>query len=162
MEKYENQNINTLNIPKQTQSEPEDLTKVKITYKISIQNKDEAINQLSKEFNELVKEIIETNNKSFLEGNVNIVEYLINKHQIADGEDFKDYNKMTSLCLKVKENFGMLNEIGMYLPNLIELNLSGSNLACVEEIGFSFVNLKVLNISNCNLSDLSGINFYNK
>lgn len=157
MEKYEDQNVNTINIPKQTQHEqPDDLTKGKITYKISIQNKDEAINQLAKEFNELVKEIIETNNKSFLEGNVNIVEYLINKHQLADGEEYKDYLNMTSICLKVRENFGMLNEIGLYLPNLIDLNLSGSSLTSVEEIGFSFVNLKVLNISNCNLSDISG------
>jgi hypothetical protein len=161
MEKYEDQNVNTINIPKQSTKKEtsEDTNKQSnlVTYKLSIQKKEECTSVLSKEFNELIKEIIDTNNKTFLEGNVNIVEYLISKHLMTEGEEYDNLIDISRISLKVKENFGMLNEFGQYLPNIKELNLCGSMLGSVEEIGTSFVNLKVLNISNCSVNELNGI-----
>ena len=35
----------------------------------------------------------------------------------------------------------MLNDIGYYIPNLIELNLEGSEISSISDIGISFQNL---------------------
>jgi hypothetical protein len=164
MDRFEDQNVNTINIPRKNIDEKEksiepnsiDLTRsVPVVYKLSLQKTEDS--RLPREFDELVKEIIETNNKEFLHGKQNLIEYLISKHAISDSDDLKN---LTSISLKVKENFGMLNEFGQYLPNLEELILSGSVLKSVEEIGTSFMNLKILNISNCSVYDLTGTNIF--
>ena len=160
MDQYEDQNVNTINIPRKNVDEKERVKEPfysenakasAFTYKLSIQKTEDPT--LPREFDSLIKEIVETNNESFLQGNQNIIEYLISKHAITESEDLK---KNSSISLKVKENFGMLNEFGQYLPNLEELNLNGSVLKSVEEIGTSFINLKILNITNCSVYDLSG------
>ena len=162
MDLFEDQNVNTINIPRKhidgidKIAEPNtmDLMKsVPVIYKLSLQKTEDS--RLPREFDELVKEIVETNNKEFLQGKQNLIEYLISKHAISDSDDLKN---LRCNSLKVKENFGMLNEFGQYLPNLEELVLSGSILKSVEEIGTSFLNLKVLNISNCSVYDLTGTN----
>ena len=67
-----------------------------------------------------------------------------------------------TLKLKINKNFGMLNDIGYYIPNLIELNLEGSEILSILDIGISFQNLIKLNVSNCKLIDLSGIICFKK
>jgi hypothetical protein len=162
MDQFEDQNVNTINIPRKHIDEIDkmaslntiDLTKsVPVVYKLSLLKKEDS--RLPREFDELVKEIVETNNNEFLHGKQNLIEFLISKHSFSDSEDFKN---LRSICLKVKENFGMLNEFGQYLPNLEELILSGSILKSVEEIGTSFLNLKILNVSNCSVYELTGTN----
>lgn len=184
---FEDQNINTINIPQiatnnsqknineyiesyQKNKEPElynldaynsqplnDSTK-QIFYKLSMRKSDmDKEDLLSKEFDELIRQIIESKNGKFLDGEVNLIEFLILKYSKTSNTQTEDVKNIESLSLQVKEDFGMLNEFGKYLPKLIELNLSGSGIKSILDIGSTFKNLITLNISNCNVSDLSGI-----
>ena len=160
---YEDQNVNTINIPKikcqkdgVSNKSNLDLNNSQIInqifYKLSIKNEEKNI-FLSQEFDEIVRQIIQKDDEAFLQGGANIIEYLILKYSGSDSDDVKD---ISTLSLRVKKDFGMLNEFGKYLTNIKELTLTGSGIHYVTDIGSSFVNLISLNISNCNLTDLTG------
>ena len=74
-----------------------------------------------------------------------------------DSKVISIHPSLTSLSLKIDKNFNMMNDIGYRLPNLIELNLQGSEIESIMDIGTSFNKLEKLNVSGCGLTDLSGI-----
>ena len=98
-----------------------------------------------------------------LEGKINIIDKVIQKHvPVSNDSKIITINPgLTSLSLIIDKNFNMMNDIGYRLPNLIELNLQGSNIESIMDIGTSFNKLEKLNVSNCGLSDLNGIICFN-
>ena len=126
-------------------------------YSISEYNK--IVNSINNNFNS--KEINKKNkhDKEILEGNINIIDKIIQKYIPVsnDNKIIKIHPGLTHLSLKIDKNFNMLNDIGYRLPNLLELNLSNSDLESIMDIGTTFKKLEKLNVSNCGLSDLNGI-----
>ena len=119
------------------------------------------------EYNKIVSSInknkspINTNKyeEEILEGKINIIDKVIQKYMPVsnDSKVISIHLGLTSLSLKIDKNFNMMNDIGYRLPNLIELNLQGSEIESIMDIGTSFNKLEKLNVSNCGLTDLSGI-----
>ena len=126
-------------------------------YSISEYNK--IVNSINNNFNS--KEINKKNkhDKEILEGNINIIDKIIQKYIPVsnDNKIIKIHPGLTHLSLKIDKNFNMLNDIGYRLPNLLELNLSNSDLESIMDIGTTFKKLEKLNVSNCGLSYLNGI-----
>ena len=126
-------------------------------YSISEYNK--IVNSINNNLNN--NEINKKNkyNEEILEGKINIIDKIIQKYLPVsnDNKIIKIHPGMTHLSLKIDKNFNMLNDIGYRLPNLIELNLSNSDLESIMDIGTTFKKLEKLNVSNCGLSDLNGI-----
>ena len=123
------------------------------------------------EYNKIVSSI-NTNNKisdknnyeeDILKGKINIIDKIIQKYMPTsnDNKVIQIHQGLTSLSLKIDKNFNMLNDIGYRLPNLISLDLSGSEIESIMDIGTSFNKLEKLNVSNCGLSDLNGIICFN-
>ena len=100
-----------------------------------------------------MKQIVDSNNENFLNGDINIIEYIISKHTGIPLDEIKSLEK---LSLKINKDFDILNQFGQYLPNLIELRLNYSGINSIEDIGSSFKNLKMLQITNCNMKELTG------
>lgn len=111
--------------------------------------------QIIKNFSSLVKQIIDTENEKFLNGEINLIEYIISKYTNVNISNLNDLEK---LSLKINAEFGLLNQFGQKLPNLKELRLNGSNITSISSIGSEFKNLRILQINNCNIKDLSGNN----
>ena len=119
------------------------------------------------EYNKIVSSInknetstkINKHEEEILEGKINIIDKVIQKHVPSsnDSKVISIHPGLTSLSLKIDKNFNMMNDIGYRLPNLIELNLQGSEIESIMEIGTSFNKLEKLNVSGCGLTDLSGI-----
>jgi hypothetical protein len=126
-------------------------------YSISEYNK--IVNSINNNLN--IKEMNKKNkhDEEILEGNINIIDKIIQKYIPAsnDNKIIKIHPGLTHLSLKIDKNFNMLNDIGYRLPNLLELNLSNSDLESIMDIGTTFKKLEKLNVSNCGLSDLNGI-----
>lgn len=111
-------------------------------------------NQLNKNFTYLMKQIIETNNENFLNGDINVIEYMIGKYTGLEIEEVRNLEKFS---IKINSDFGLLNQFGQYLPKLKELKLNYSTIPSITDIGTTFSKLKILHINNCGLKDLSGI-----
>ena len=119
------------------------------------------------EYNKIVSSInknkspINTNKfeNEILEGKINIIDKVIQKYMPAsnDSKVISIHPGLTSLRLKIDRNFNMMNDIGFRLPNLIDLDLQGSEIESIMDIGTSFNKLEKLNVSGCGLTDLSGI-----
>ena len=125
------------------------------------------------EYNKIVSSINNNNNNKInnndknknkydddiLEGKINIIDKIIQKYMPSsnDNKVIQIHPGLTSLSLKIDKEFNMLNDIGYRLPNLLELNLSESELESIMDIGTSFNKLEKLNVSSCGLSDLDGI-----
>lgn len=134
---------------------------------ISIRELNQQSNDMSlRSFNSFFKQIIESNNEHFLNGEINIIDYLISKYSnisVTQGE----VQNLDKLSIKIQSDLGMLNQFGTHLPKLVKLSLNGSVIPSIGDIGSNFVNLRVLNISNCFLEDLNGkynlyyLNLYN-
>jgi Leucine-rich repeat (LRR) protein len=131
------------------------------------EEKNKMKNYSASEYKNIVSSI--NNNKSpinknkteeeILEGKINIIDKVIQKHMPVsnDSKVISIHPGLTSISLKIDKNFNMMNDIGYRLPNLIELNLQGSNIESIMDIGTSFNKLEKLNVSGCGLTDLSGI-----
>ena len=136
------------------QKEEEDEIK---NYSASEYNK--IVNSINNNFNS--KEINKKNkhDKQILEGKINIIDKIIQKYVPVsnDNKIIKIHPGLAYLSLKIDKNFNMLNDIGYRLPNLLELNLSNSDLESIMDIGTTFKKLEKLNVSNCGLGDLNGI-----
>ena len=135
---------------------------------LNIKDEDNKIKNYSiSEYNKIVSSI--NKNKSptnvnkyeedILEGKINIIDKVIQKYMPVskDSKVISINPGLTTLSLKIDKNFNMMNDIGYRLPNLIELNLQGSEIESIMDIGTSFIKLEKLNVSGCNLIDLSGI-----
>ena len=176
-----NNNINT-GLPKQKKEPSSDNSKEKLNHlrnlKYIFPFLSETQSELKEEENKMknysaseYKNIVSSinNNKSpiiknkteeeILEGKINIIDKVIQKHMPAsnDSKVISIHQGLTSISLKIDKNFNMMNDIGYRLPNLIELNLQGSNIESIMDIGTSFNKLEKLNVSGCGLTDLSGI-----
>ena len=101
--------------------------------------------------------------EDILEGKINIIDKIIQKYMPTsnDNKVIQIHQGLTSLSLKIDKNFNMLNDIGYRLPNLLSLDLSGSEIESIMDIGTSFNKLEKLNVSNCGLTDLDGIICFN-
>jgi hypothetical protein len=119
----------------------------------TIKRKNEPEN-IIKNFSTFMKNIIETKNENFLSGDIKVIDYIISKYLNISTKEIKALQK---LAIKINTDFGLLNQFGDYLPNLIELKLNMSVIPSISDIGTSFKNLKNLHICNCNLKELSGI-----
>ena len=180
-EKNINNNLNTesasqnkINISDNSQEKLNQLKNLKYIFpflserQIDIKGDNDKINNYSKsEYSTIVTSI--NKNKSsinknkdeddILEGKINIIDKVIQKHlPVSNDSKVITINPgLTSLSLMIDKNFNMMNDIGYRLPNLIELNLQGSNIESIMDIGTSFNKLEKLNVSGCGLTDLSGI-----
>ena len=105
----------------------------------------------------LVKHIIEGNNDVFLNGDVNIIEYMISKYTGIEVNQLKDIEK---LSLRVNKEFDLFNQFGLYLPKLMELSVNNSVTSSIQDVGSTFANLKVLRITNSRVKDLFGKIFW--
>jgi Leucine-rich repeat (LRR) protein len=121
------------------------------------ENNEKLKNLTNNEYKTIVSKIQDKNSdlENFLTGEENILDSLILKY--SPNLKKSEIKNLKNLTLKIPENFGMLNDIGFYLKNLIYLNLEGSFLKSIEEIGISFKNLEILIVKNCLISDLTGI-----
>ena len=120
---------------------------------IAIRNSGENKN-IYKNFNHLFKQIVNNENKHFIEGDLNMIEYMISRHCNIN---ISNVSQLVKLNLKVNSEYNLLNQFGEKLPNLKELKLSGSFIPSIEDLGSNFKNLVVLNLDNCQLQDLSGL-----
>lgn len=109
--------------------------------------------QIIKNFSSFVKQIIDTENEKFLNGEINLIEYIISKYTNVNINNLNDLEK---LSIKINAEFGLLNQFGQKLPNLKELRLNGSNIISISSIGTEFRYLRILLVNNCNIKDLSG------
>ena len=165
---------NKINISDNSQEKLNQLKNLKYIFpflsegQIDIKGDNDKINNYSKsEYSNIVTSI--NKNKSsinknkdeddILEGKINIIDKVIQKHlPVSNDSKVITINQgLTSLSLMIDKNFNMMNDIGYRLPNLIELNLQGSNIESIMDIGTSFNKLEKLNVSGCGLTDLSGI-----
>ena len=105
-------------------------------------------------FNNLFKQIIVNENKNFLEGEINMIDYIISK---STNTPINKVNELLKVNLKTNADFNLLNQIGERLPVLKELKLTNSILQSIEDLGTNFKNLVILNIDNCGIKDISGI-----
>lgn len=108
----------------------------------------------SKNFSALFKQIVEYDNKNFLEGDVNMIDYLISKYT---NTSLKEVSNLRKIHIKINAEYNLLNQFGERLSFLKELKLTGSNIPSISDIGSNYRNLVLLNMDNCNLSDLTGI-----
>jgi len=126
-------------------------------------NKNYSISEYNKIVSSINKNKSPTNvnkyEEDILEGKINIIDKVIQKYMPVskDSKVISINPGLTTLSLKIDKNFNMMNDIGYRLPNLIELNLQGSEIESIMDIGTSFTKLEKLNVSECSLSDLSGI-----
>ena len=103
-----------------------------------------------------MKDIVEKNDSTFLSGDTNLFEFLISKYLNIEKncvENVKEFEFKIDLQL---DDYNLLNEFGLRMPNLISLNLSNSFLKNISNIGISFKNLKILNVTNCQIEELEG------
>jgi len=173
-EKSTNNNINpeaqTLSQDKEKINQLKNLKYIFPFLNEEINQKDDANkikNYSISEYNKIVSSInknkspINTNKfeNEILEGKINIIDKVIQKYMPAsnDSKVISIHPGLTSLRLKIDKNFNMMNDIGFRLPNLIDLDLQGSEIESIMDIGTSFNKLEKLNVSGCGLTDLSGI-----
>jgi len=109
---------------------------------------------LLKNFSQMMKQIIESKNTHFLNGNINLIEYILSKYTNIPNEKIGDIERI-SLIINFEQN--LLNQFGQYLPKLKELILNYSIIPSFADVGSSFSNLKEIYITNTGLKDLNGI-----
>lgn len=153
------ENENTLNT--KTKPQPQQIVKkkemndLKHVFSFLFTQKEKETQQNDwEEFNDIINNIIQNENESYLKGEENIIERLIATYANVKN---CNVNTLTKAKMKIAKNFGMLNDFGYHLQNLIELNLEGSEVKSIEDIGSSFTKLKILNVSKCGLCELTGI-----
>ena len=107
-----------------------------------------------KNFSNFMRQIVENENDKFLNGDINLIDYVLSKYLKININDLKTLNK---LSIKVSGSYGLLNQFGQRLTELIYLKLNNSFIQNINDLGTNFNNLKILQMNNCKLKDLSGI-----
>ena len=107
-----------------------------------------------KNFSNFMRQIVENENDKFLKGDINLIDYVLSKYLKIDINDLKNLNK---LSIKISGSYGLLNQFGQRLTELIYLKLNNSFIQNINDLGTNFNNLKILQINDCKLKDLSGI-----
>jgi len=107
-----------------------------------------------KNFSNFMRQIIENKNDKFLTGDTNLIDYVLSKYLKISINDLKNLQK---LSIKVSGSYGLLNQFGQRLTELIYLKLNNSFIQNINDLGTNFNNLRILQINDCKLKDLSGI-----
>uniref|UniRef100_A0A1B6DRR1 Leucine-rich repeat-containing protein 56 n=1 Tax=Clastoptera arizonana TaxID=38151 RepID=A0A1B6DRR1_9HEMI len=74
--------------------------------------------------------------------------------KIAGTEDF---NSVTSIKLKVITQEVCLERLCVYMPALVELDLTGSHMVSLRDLGCGLNNLLILRVGRCQLISLDGL-----
>ena len=114
------------------------------------QNKD----YILKNFSNFMKEVIEKENKPFLNGDKSIIQYILSKYLNIPENDLLS---LTKLSILINNDYGLLNQFATYLPSLKILKLNNSNILSINNIGTNFTNILCLQMKNCHLKDINGI-----
>ena len=109
---------------------------------------------LFKNFSNFMRQIIDSDNGKFINGDINVIDYVLARYLKMNITDLKNMQKLT---IRINGSYGLLNQFGQRLTNLKFLKLNDSFIQSIEDLGFNFKNLKILQINNCKLKDLSGI-----
>ena len=118
-------------------------------------NEDNTQNDLIlKNFSNFMRQIVENENDKFLNGDINLIDYVLSKYLKININDLKNLNK---LSIKINGIYGLLNQFGQRLTELIYLKLNNSFIQNINDLGTNFNNLKILQMNDCKLKDLSGI-----
>ena len=107
-----------------------------------------------KNFSNFMRQIVENENDKFLKGDINLIDYVLSKYLKININDLKNLNK---LSITISGSYGLLNQFGQRLKELIYLKLNNSFIQSINDLGTNFKNLKILQMNDCKLKDLSGI-----
>ena len=121
-----------------------------IEIKTSSTNKD----YLLKNFQTFMKNIINDQNQEFLSGSKNVIKYILSQYLQIPEDELLSIKKLSIL---ITNDYGLLNQFGTYLPNLILLKLNNSNLLSFNDLGTNFKSIQCLQLNNCHLKDLNGL-----
>ena len=114
------------------------------------QNKD----YILKNFSNFMKEVIEKENKPFLNGDKSIIQYILSKYLNIPEENLYNLKKLSII---ITNDYGLLNQFGNFLPQLKLLKLNNSNILNFNDIGTNFNNIICLQMRNCHLKNINGI-----
>ena len=109
---------------------------------------------LFKNFSNFMRQIVDSDNGKFLNGDINVIDYVLAKYLKMNITDLQNLQKLT---IRINGSYGLLNQFGQRLVNLKFLKLNDSFIQSIDDLGTNFRNLKILQINNCKLKDLSGI-----
>ena len=109
---------------------------------------------LFKNFSNFMRQIVDSDNGKFLNGDINVIDYVLAKYLKMNISDLQNLQKLT---IRINGSYGLLNQFGQRLVNLKFLKLNDSFIQSIDDLGTNFRNLKILQINNCKLKDLSGI-----
>ena len=127
--------------------------------KISDENNIVKINDTNesvlKNFQNFMKEIIENKNESsFLSGDKNLVKFVLSKYLNIPEDELSNLKKLSII---ITNDYGLLNQFGAFLPELVLLKLNNSNILSFNDIGTNFNNIECLQMKNCHLKSINGI-----
>ena len=105
-------------------------------------------------FSNFMRQIVENENDKFLTGDINLIDYVLSKYLKIDIPSLQNLNK---LAIKINGSYGLLNQFGQRLSNLIYLKLNNSLIQGINDLGTNFKNLRVVQMNNCKLKDLGGL-----
>ena len=105
-------------------------------------------------FSNFMRQIVENENDKFLNGDINLIDYVLSKYLKIDIKALKTLNK---LSIKINGSYGLLNQFGQRLENLIYLKLNNSFIQSINDLGTNFRNLKIIQMNDCKLKDLGGL-----
>ena len=74
-----------------------------------------------KNFSSLMKQIIDNQNDNFLNGNINLIDYLLAKYLNITTEEISTLDKIS---IRITKDYGLLNQFGERLKNLVCLKLN--------------------------------------
>ena len=107
-----------------------------------------------KNFSNFMRQIVDCENDKFLNGDINVIDYVLAKYLKISITEIQNLKKLT---IRINGSYGLLNQFGQRLINLKFLKLNDSFIQSIDDLGSNFKNLKILQINNCKLKDLSGI-----
>lgn len=113
---------------------------------------------LNQDIEYYIREIVEKKDEKFLSGETNLFDFLISKYLNIEKEKISIQENLTLKIDLQVDDYNFLNEFGIKMPNLANLNLENSILKNISNVGISFKNLKVLNVCKCQIDELEGNN----
>ncbi|KAF7702251.1 leucine-rich repeat-containing protein 56 isoform X1 [Silurus meridionalis] len=70
---------------------------------------------------------------------------------------YEDLQQVTSLEMCVDTRQTILGNLGVHLPNLVQLKMNNSLILSVRDLGITLSHLQVLSLVRCGLTDLEGL-----
>ena len=125
-----------------------------ISTSISNVNVNQNNDLLFKNFSNFMRQIVDSENEKFLNGDINVIDYVLAKYLRININDLKHLRK---LSIKINGSYGLLNQFGQRLVELKCLKLNDSFIPEINDLGSNFKNIIILQMNNCRLKELSGI-----